>query len=71
MPDVATVLALAAQGCPTPQPPLSPEPIPQEPSSSTPSAPGAPLNLGDSGAAALPALEDARHFAFMSIVGRR
>ena len=66
MPDVAIVLALAAQGCPAPQPALEPEPTPQAPPSD-----GHPLDLGDAGAAALPALEDARHFAFMSIVGRR
>lgn len=73
--DVSTALAAGAAACAaagspgpaglSPSPSPSPQPVPSPGWSPSPSDGG----LGDSGGAVLPALEAARHDAFMQIIG--
>lgn len=61
---VATCASSASPGSPSPTPAgLSPSPSP------SPQPVPSPGDLGDSGGAVLPALEAARHDAFMQIIG--
>lgn len=69
----ATVAACASTGSPSPtpgglspSPSPSPQPVPSPSWSPSPSDGG---DLGESGAAVLPALEAARHDAFLQIIG--
>lgn len=76
--DIGVVLGQTAEACPlaaTTPVPASPQPADYSPDpagySPAPYDPTASGDLGTYGAAALPAIEDARHFGFMSIIGRR